>query len=108
MQKNLSPTSKLQYKIPTRQEIEDLKVGDEALGISGWGRVKEIFARDTDINGKKFVCTYLEYPSGLVMSQSLKEGELIRTGAVTSKHTSAEVQEIEDNMNEAGFTQWWN
>ncbi len=108
MQKNLSPTSKLQYKIPTRQEIEDLKVGDEALGIFGWGRVKEIFARDTDINGKKFVCAYLEYPSGLVMSQSLKEGELIRTGAVTGKHTSAEVQEIEDNMNEAGFTQWWN
>lgn len=84
------------YYIPTRAQLEAMKVGDQALDC--WGRmaeVTEITARRLDINGKMFVCYYTKSGPASSCSMSVKEGELTRTAALSRLHKSAEVDLIE-------------
>ena len=63
---------------PTRQDIEDLKVGDFAPDCFGKMReIVSIHARGIDINGKAFVCFYVKWGAhNGRMSGSLKEDEI--------------------------------
>jgi hypothetical protein len=83
--------------IPERSDIENLQVGDLAPNcFGGTGRVDRIFARMEDNNGKLFVCYYVEWgKKGSTISESMKEGELIRSLHACSLFTSAELDEIE-------------
>lgn len=82
--------------IPTRAEIDALKEGDLAPDCFGhWKRVTRIFAKGNDVNGKAYVCYYTEFGQGASISNSLKEGELNRTVALTGKYTSHEIDIME-------------
>lgn len=72
---------------PTREDVQNLKVGDMALNPFGrYAEVKNIFAQKDDINGKAFVCYYTDYGPGSTISNSAKEGEVTPSMAVTSKY----------------------
>ena len=82
--------------IPTRAEIEALQEGDLAPDCFGhWKRVTRIFARGNDVNGKAFVCYYTELGHGASISNSLQEGKINRTVALTGKYTSHELDLVE-------------
>lgn len=82
--------------MPTRKNIEDLKVGDVAPFVFGESKVVEIHARREDVNGRLFVCYYVEWgANGGRMSASMKEGEIVRTLAVTNAYTSSEIHDLE-------------
>jgi hypothetical protein len=82
---------------PTRSEIESLKEGDLAPDCFGnWRRVTRIYARGNDVNGKAYICYYTEFGTGASISNSLKEGEINRTVALTGKYTSHELDELEE------------
>jgi hypothetical protein len=84
--------------IPTRSEIEALKEGDLAPDCFGnWRRVTKVYARGDDVNGKAYVCFYTEFGPGASISNSLKEGEINRTVALTGKFTSHELDLMEKN-----------
>lgn len=71
---------------PTREDVENLKVGDLAPDCFGkMRRVTEIFARREDINGKLFVCFYTEFGERSTMSGSMKEDEIVATTEISSK-----------------------
>jgi len=83
--------------IPTRQDIDDLKVGDLALNC--WGKlavVAEICCRKDDIGGKRFVLYYTRTSDTSTMSMSMKEGKLVRHANILC--TSAETDAIERSM----------
>ena len=83
--------------IPTRAEIEAFKEGDLAPDCFGnWRRVTRIHARGDDINGRAYICYYTEFGPGVSISNSLKEGQLHRTVALTAKYSSAELDELEE------------
>jgi hypothetical protein len=87
------------YFVPTRLFIEQLGVGDLAPDCFGaWRRVTEIFARTTDEQGRLFVCYYVEHGRQATMSSGLKERELHRTLRVCQKHTSVELDLIEQRL----------
>jgi len=83
--------------IPTRSEIEDIRENDLAPDCFGnWKRVTRIFARGVDVNGRAYVCFYTEFGTTSSISNSLKEGELHRTVALTGKCTSHELDALEE------------
>lgn len=65
---------------PTRQQVQDLKVGD--LAIDCFGRVRpitQIYAQGDNIHGKAYVCTYVKFHEGSEVSMSFQEDEIVRT-----------------------------
>lgn len=83
--------------IPTRTEIEALKEGDLAPDCFGHlRRITRIYARGNDIKGKAYVCYYTELGPNASISNSLKEGEINRTVALTGKYTSHEIDILEE------------
>jgi hypothetical protein len=88
-----------QIYIPTRDEIEALKEGDLAPDCFGnWRRVTRISARGDDVNGKAYICYYTEFGPGASISNSLKEGVINRTVALTGKFTSHELDILEKSL----------
>ena len=82
--------------IPTRAEIEALKEGDLAPDCFGnWKLVTKIYGRGNDLNGKAYVCYYTEFGPGASISNSLSEGKINRTVALTGKFTSHELDLME-------------
>lgn len=62
---------------PSRQDIENLQVGDFAPACFGHvRRVVRITARRDDVNGKLFVCYYTEHGTNSSISDDAKEGEM--------------------------------
>jgi hypothetical protein len=87
----------IEIYIPTRSEIETIKESDQAPDCFGhWRRVNRIYARGNDLNGKAYVCYYTEFGLGASISNSLKEGEINRTVALTAKYSSAELDDLEE------------
>jgi hypothetical protein len=86
--------------LPTRSEVLNLRPGDLALDCFGrWARVVSIHARRDDVHGRAFACFYLEFgPRGSTISGSMKEGELVRTVALTRLYNSAELDAIERQL----------
>jgi hypothetical protein len=84
-----------QIYIPTRAEIQSLEVGDLAPDCFGqWRRVTKIYGRGDDRNGKAYVCYYTEFGPTSSISNSIKEGEIHRSVALTGKFTSHELDEM--------------
>ncbi len=88
--------------VPTRAHVENLRVGD--LAIDPFGRLRRVTCiafRDTDINGRAYVGYYTELGNdGAAISNSMKEGELVRTLATSCAYTAAELDAIEREINE--------
>jgi len=88
-----------QIYIPTRAEIQSMEVGDLAPDCFGhWRRVTKVYAKGHDVNGKAYVCYYTEFGPGASISNSLKEGEINRTVALTGKFTSHELDILEKSL----------
>lgn len=86
--------------IPTRAQVQNLTVGAFALNCFGnFAEVVSISGRGNDINGKAYVCFALRLGPHSTISQSYKEGELVRTTALSREYTSAQLDEIEREMN---------
>ena len=87
--------------VPTREEVQSLKVGDLAPDAFGrMSEVTEIFGQKDDINGRAFVCYYTRFGSnGGSCSTSMKEGELVRSVAASGRYTSADLIAIERKIN---------
>lgn len=84
------------FDIPTREEVESLKVGDEALNCFGkLARVTSIFARGYDIHGMAYVCYYTENGEHSQISNSMKENELVRHLDSCRKFNSAQLDHYE-------------
>ena len=91
--------SEPQIYIPTRAEIQSLEVGDLAPDCFGqWRLVTRIFGRGHDVKGKAYVCYYTEFGPTSSISNSLKEGEIHRTVALTGKYTSHELDILEKSL----------
>jgi hypothetical protein len=80
-----------------RQDVDLVEVG--ATAMSPFGRpamVTKVYARGVDVNGKAYVCFYVEHgENGGAISNSLKEGELVRTVQLSFRHDSATLDRIE-------------
>ena len=88
-----------QIYIPTRAEIQSMEVGELAPDCFGhWRRVTKVYAKGHDVNGKAYVCYYTEFGPEASISNSLKEGEINRTVALTGKFTSHELDLMEKNL----------
>ncbi len=87
---------------PSKEKIENLKVGDYALTPFGkLARVTEIYGRGIDSLGRTFVCYYTESGSvGSTISCSMTEGHVHRS--CNLPFTSAQIDKIEREMNAAG------
>lgn len=89
-------TGKVTAFRPTREEIAAIEVGSEAPDAFGkLARVVEITARKEDIHGKLFICYYTTWSENARMSNSMKEGEIVRTVDLSRAHTSAEIDAVE-------------
>jgi hypothetical protein len=87
------------FYMPTRAEVASLKAGDLIINPFGKpARVTRIHARGEDIHGKLYACYYVEWGEGSTISDSIKEGELLRTVAVSRDYTSAQLDAIERTM----------
>jgi len=85
--------------IPTRQDVESLKVGDMALNCFGrQAEVVEISFRGTDLKGKQFVGVKLDFGPNSTITQSFKEDELVRHVGTSAKYTSHQLDVIEAEM----------
>ena len=88
-------------RIPSRNDINALKVGDLAPNAFGsMAEVVEITCRRDDIEGKRFVLYYTRTSPTSQMSMSMKEGRLIRHAGL--RRTSAELDAIERSMLASG------
>lgn len=86
-------------RMPSEADVRELKIGDLAPDCFGrLSKVTEIFARDVDIHGDRFVCYYTEFGANGSMSHSMKEGELVRTVPLTAALNSAECDQLESDM----------
>lgn len=98
------PMRKVYARMPELADVENLQVGDLAPDCFGkLAKVTRIFHRGTDINGKRFVCYYTsindkDIALGNGYSGSMKVDELIRTVALTGIFTSAECDNLEEEM----------
>lgn len=82
--------------IPTKEDIDSVAIGRHELSPFGqWKKVTEIYARGKDEAGRSYVCFYVEMSETGSISQSMKEGELIRTLPLCNKLNSAECNELE-------------
>jgi len=87
------------YQIPTRETVDNLKVGDLVINCMGrLAEVTEITARGLDIHGKAYVCFYQKFGENSTMSHSFKEGKLVRTVQLSGLHLAAELDQIEREM----------
>ena len=87
------------YFVPAAHDVNLLSVGDLALDCFGrWSKVTEIFGTGTDKQGREFVCFYTKHGENGQVSQSYKRDELVRTVALSAKHTSHELDDIERDM----------
>lgn len=87
--------------VPTREEIDNLQVGDLAIDCFGkMSRVVRIAFRGTDLNGRAYVGYNTDLGPGSTISQSIKEGELVRTLATSRDHTSTALDAIERRINQ--------
>ena len=86
--------------LPTRTEVQKLRPGDLALDCFGrWVKVVSIHAQRDDVKGRAFACFYLAFGrNGSTISGSIKEGELVRTVALSRLHGSADLDAIERKM----------
>lgn len=85
--------------IPTRNQVESLTVGQSALNCFGnYAEVVSISGRGVDVNGRAYVCFNLRFGPHSTISQSYKEGELVRTTALSREFTSAQLDTIERKM----------
>ena len=77
---------------PTRQDIDNLKVGDYAPNCFGrFGKVVSITYRGIDVNGKAYVGYYVQWHGeDSSISESLKEDEILSTVPLTSKYMRSE------------------
>ena len=77
--------------------IENLKVGDLARDCFGrLAPVTKIFGRGVDIDGMAYVCYYTRFGShNSEISNSIKEGRVIRTVGLTRQYSSAELDEVD-------------
>ena len=77
---------------PTREDVQNLKVGDLAPNCFGqFSRVTEIYAQRDNIHGKAFVCFYTEFGSnGSTISGNLVEDEIVPTIPLTSRYLRSE------------------
>ncbi len=77
---------------PTRQDIDNLKIGDYAPNCFGsFGKVVSITYRGIDIHGKAFVGYYVEWHGeDSSISESLKEDETLSTIPLTNKYWRSE------------------
>jgi hypothetical protein len=92
-------------RVPTRQDVEDLKAGGLAPDCFGRiSRVTRIFARREDKDGRLFACYYCAMSerdttlNGCGCSADMKEGELVRTLALTGLLNSDECDMLERQM----------
>ena len=97
----------IELHIPSRNEIETLKVGD--MAPNAWGRraeVVEVTCRKQDIKGRLFVCYYTKDApdSTSRTSNSMKEGELLRTVGASFVFNSNELRAVEADMLSKGET----
>lgn len=85
--------------MPTRQEVLDLQVGHMALDCFGnLAEVTEIYGRGDDIDGRAFVCYYTRLSANSTVSNSMKEGKIVRTTRLTHRYKSAEIDAMEAQM----------
>jgi len=88
--------------IPTRSEIEALTEGDLAPDCFGnWRRVTKVYANGADVNGRAYICYYTEFGPTSSISNSLKEGEINRTVALTGEYTSHDLDILEEEHRNA-------
>jgi hypothetical protein len=87
------------FFIPTKQEILDLEVGSLAPDFTGQLKeVVEITAKEQDINGKWFICYYVEFGKNGKISHSLKEDKLDLSLPLCKEYTSHELDNIEKRI----------
>ena len=76
--------------VPTRREVQNIRRGSHVLDCFGsWSEVAEVTGRGDDVKGRAFVCCSIKWGDTSTISGSFKEGELVRTVALTARHTSA-------------------
>lgn len=86
--------------IPTKNDVASLKVGDMALDCFGrWKRVIEVQYRGTSVQGHDYVGFCTEFGPTSTMSHGYKVGELCRTVHASGRFKSAELDDIEREMN---------
>lgn len=80
------------WSIPTRHDIENMKVGDLVPNPFGYlSAVTDIYARGININGKAYVCFYQYWDYGKsTISNSLEEGKPQATVPMTNKYSRVE------------------
>ncbi|MFA5154305.1 MAG: hypothetical protein WC554_17280 [Clostridia bacterium] len=81
---------------PTKEDIDNLKVGDFAPNCFGkFGKVKSITYRGIDVNGKAYVGYYVEWHGeNSSISESLKEDDLLITVPLSCKYSAIELDNI--------------
>lgn len=99
------PMRKVYARMPSKEDVESLKVGDQAPDCFGkMARVTSIYHLGNDISDRRFVCYYAAMneqdtaENGCGCSMSMKEDELVRTVALTGIFTSAECDQLETEM----------
>lgn len=92
-------------KLPTRAEIEALKVGDQAPDCFGrMAKVTDILYRGIDTKDRYFVGYYTKHGDNGKISMSMKEGCIARTVGFTVRYTSAQIDALERTLQkEQGF-----
>lgn len=80
------------YCVPTRHDIENLKVGDTVPNCFGrLGTIVEISYRGYDINGMAYVGYYVTWHDGdSRISDSLKENQVNMTVPLSEKYNTSE------------------
>ncbi len=93
----ISDMSKPQIHVWDRKKIQSLKEGD--LAPDAFGRlkkVKEIQYRRDDVNGLAFVGYTVEFGPNSTISNSMKEGRILRTVELSKYYTSAQIDAMEN------------
>jgi hypothetical protein len=87
-----------EFFMPTRDEVMNLRAGNLVPDWVGCMRQEvEIYARRDDINVRAFGCYYIAYTDGS-STNSIKEGELLRTVALSARYSGDELHQIEARM----------
>lgn len=94
-----------------RYWIANLQEGDMAPDFAGrMRRVSHISYKNEDVNGRLFVGYATEFGDRSTVSNSVKEGEVLRTVPLTNLFKSYEVQQLDRFLNataEAIWTDGW-
>ena len=89
--------STITMNMPTKADIENLKVGDLAPASFGPSKkVIEIIYRGTDVNGKAYVGYYVELSPTSSLSHSLQQDRISRDLSTTKAFSSHELDLIEE------------